>query len=299
MALVTISGFPCSGKTTRARELKADFEARIASPSYTGQKFDVVLVDDAGSHVTRAAYDSSAAEKPSRAALFTAATRALSPNTITIVDSANYIKGFRYQMYCAAREAHVRVATVRVAAPPDKCREWHAARAEDEQYKEATFDNLIMRYEEPNSMQRWDAPLFTVPWDEALPADDIWAAVTKGEKKPPTGAVVTRGKPPPGTLQTLTNTTTALVQSLLQHLTAAPGANTFPVPSPPAAGKLVLHLPHGRRPTLAELQRLKRQFEAQQIQAQKSNARSAGNWTEPEVASGFVAFLEATWETTT
>lgn len=57
MALVTISGFPCSGKTTRAHELKADFEARIASPSYTGQKFEVVLVDDAGSHVTRAAYD--------------------------------------------------------------------------------------------------------------------------------------------------------------------------------------------------------------------------------------------------
>lgn len=56
-----------------------------------------------------------------------------------------------------------------------------------------SFDNLIMRYEEPNSMQRWDAPLFTVPWDEALPADDIWAAVTKGEKKPPTGAVVTVG----------------------------------------------------------------------------------------------------------
>lgn len=62
----------------------------------------------------------------------------MSPTTITIVDSANYIKGFRYQMYCAAREAVVRVATVRVAAPADKCREWHGTRDESERYKEET-----------------------------------------------------------------------------------------------------------------------------------------------------------------
>jgi tRNA uridine 5-carbamoylmethylation protein Kti12 len=30
-----------------------------------------------------------------------------------IVDSLNYIKGFRYQMYCAARELKARVCTVR------------------------------------------------------------------------------------------------------------------------------------------------------------------------------------------
>ena len=41
-------------------------------------------------------------------------------------------------MYCAAREAVVRVATVRVAAPADKCREWHGTRDESERYKEET-----------------------------------------------------------------------------------------------------------------------------------------------------------------
>ena len=35
-------------------------------------------------------------------------------------------------------------------------------------------------------MVRWDAPLFTVPWtDAAVPADDIWRAVTEGAVKPP------------------------------------------------------------------------------------------------------------------
>lgn len=80
----------------------------------------------------------SKAEKPARAALFTAATRSLRPDAITIVDSANYIKGYRYQLYCAAREAGVRVATIRIAAPPAQCAEWHAARPASERYAQAT-----------------------------------------------------------------------------------------------------------------------------------------------------------------
>jgi len=38
--------------------------------------------------------------------------RVLTKDTIVIVDGLNYIKGYRYQMYCAARELSIRVATV-------------------------------------------------------------------------------------------------------------------------------------------------------------------------------------------
>jgi protein KTI12 len=38
--------------------------------------------------------------------------RLLSKSTLLIVDAPNYIKGFRYQMFCAAKEAGVRVCTV-------------------------------------------------------------------------------------------------------------------------------------------------------------------------------------------
>lgn len=55
---------------------------------------------------------------------------------------------------------------------------------------ESRFDNLIMRYEEPSSMVRWDSPLFTIPWDEDPPFEDIWNAIIKGDKKPPTSAVL-------------------------------------------------------------------------------------------------------------
>jgi protein KTI12 len=36
----------------------------------------------------------------------------MNKDTIVILDSLNYIKGFRYQLYCAAKEAGVRVCTV-------------------------------------------------------------------------------------------------------------------------------------------------------------------------------------------
>jgi protein KTI12 len=89
-------------------------------------------------HPARARVADSKTEKPARAALFTAATRSLRPDNITILDSANYIKGFRYQLYCAAREAGVRVATIRVAAPPGKCAEWHEALPKEERYAQGT-----------------------------------------------------------------------------------------------------------------------------------------------------------------
>lgn len=53
-----------------------------------------------------------------------------------------------------------------------------------------SFDNLIMRFEEPSSMVRWDSPLFTLPYDEEAPFEAIWDVVIKGEKKGPTAAVL-------------------------------------------------------------------------------------------------------------
>jgi protein KTI12 len=58
MALVTISGFPCSGKSTRALQLKEDFQARLFAPGYTGPQLSVIIVDDESNHVDRSVYDS-------------------------------------------------------------------------------------------------------------------------------------------------------------------------------------------------------------------------------------------------
>ncbi len=53
-------------------------------------------------------------------------------------------------------------------------------------YERGVFDNLIFRYEEPNGMNRWDSPLFTVPYDdEQPPCEAIWEAMigTDGKTK--------------------------------------------------------------------------------------------------------------------
>lgn len=57
------------------------------------------------------------------------------------------------------------------------------------EHTDARFENMIMRYEEPSSMVRWDSPLFTLPWDEDAPLEDVWVAVTKGYIKPANSAV--------------------------------------------------------------------------------------------------------------
>lgn len=45
-------------------------------------------------------------------------------------------------------------------------------------YSEDVLENLIFRYEEPDGRNRWDSPLFTVPWvDEKMDCEAIWDAV--------------------------------------------------------------------------------------------------------------------------
>lgn len=56
MALVTVSGFPSAGKTRRAHELKAFFDAKLAAGEGAPIS-EVTIVDDESVHVTRAAYD--------------------------------------------------------------------------------------------------------------------------------------------------------------------------------------------------------------------------------------------------
>jgi Predicted nucleotide kinase len=58
----------------------------------------------------------SRSEKIARGTLFAAIQRQMAQDTILIVDAPNYIKGFRYQIYCAAREMKLRVCTVRPSA---------------------------------------------------------------------------------------------------------------------------------------------------------------------------------------
>ena len=57
MALITISGYPCVGKSRRATQLKDHLEQRLSDPLYTGPSLSVTLLSDDTLNIPRAAYD--------------------------------------------------------------------------------------------------------------------------------------------------------------------------------------------------------------------------------------------------
>lgn len=127
----------------------------------------------------------------------------MSRDDIVIADGMNYIKGYRYQLYCEAKALLTPSCVVQIGAPADKCREWNKAitgqvdqaisvvKDGRKPYTEDVLDNLIFRYEEPNGMTRWDSPLFVIPWeDKDVPGQDIWDAMVNAATIRPNQATV-------------------------------------------------------------------------------------------------------------
>ena len=73
-----------------------------------------------------------------------------------------------------------------IGTPIEKCQETNTKlsgeKEKDGGYAQDIFENLVYRYEEPNSMTRWDSPLYTVLHeDESPPLDAIWEAMIGSE----------------------------------------------------------------------------------------------------------------------
>ncbi|QSS53946.1 toxin-insensitive protein [Histoplasma capsulatum var. duboisii H88] len=217
MPLIILTGYPCSGLSYRANQLSTllssiqdSLTATIASKGR--YKFHVVHSHDE-SH-PRTVYDTARSEKEARAVVYGRVKRALGQDTFVIVDGMNYIKGWRYQLWCESKAAETTCCVVHVGTPIDQCivnnesrirkrkmknggedvgeraganqepeaevdRHSHSISDDEEPYPPELLQNLIFRYEEPTTHSRWDKPLFTVPWsDPAPPVEDIWTALT-------------------------------------------------------------------------------------------------------------------------
>jgi protein KTI12 len=112
--LIVVSGFPCAGKTFRSKQLLEYFETRISSSSEPHvSRLQVHLVNDEGLGLKTNVYHTARAEKDARAAEMSAVKRILSRDNIVIADGLNYIKGFRYQLYCEAKALRTPSCVVR------------------------------------------------------------------------------------------------------------------------------------------------------------------------------------------
>lgn len=57
MALITVTGYPCSGKSKRAQQLKDHLESKLIDPEYRGPTLKVVLLSDDNLNLSRSVYD--------------------------------------------------------------------------------------------------------------------------------------------------------------------------------------------------------------------------------------------------
>lgn len=203
----------------------------------------------------------------------------LSDKDIVILDGGNYIKGWRYQLYCESKAVRTPHCVVHVGTPVEKARSINEERLakqtgegkaevkeEDKAYESACWENLVFRYEEPNELARWDKPLFTVPWDDEVPnCEGIWNALVgseEGGKKVvrPNAATVSRAPTGEGYLYELDKSTQGILNRILEWAKDHPGEGGGEVNvAEGAEEELVVELP-ANPIGLPGLQRLRRQF---------------------------------------
>ncbi|KAM5247599.1 protein KTI12 homolog [Ctenodactylus gundi] len=325
MPLVVFCGLPYSGKSRRAEELREALAAEGRA---------VYVVDDASvlGEEDATVYCDSAREKALRGALRASVERRLSRQDVVILDSVNYIKGFRYELYCLARAARTPLCLVYCVRPADlrlgpavagveenrslpvgvswrpraeergeaqmagtsdfkePCAECSvvnggvraASTGEVEQnptgasappalvtleseksakhvtsafYPPELLEALRLRFEAPDSRNRWDRPLFTVvDLEEPLPLAEIRAALFENRAPPPHQSTQSQPLASGSFLHQLDQVTSQVLARLMEAQKSAVPGDLLTLPG------ATEHLKFTRPFSMAELSRLRRQF---------------------------------------
>lgn len=121
MPLIIICGYPSTGKTSFANYLVDVLKSRGIEK--------IALVNEELIGVSKkSGYKNSHEEKLTRAALKSAADHQLSVDNYVIIDSLNYIKGYRYELYCSARTFRTPHCAVWVDCPRETATMWNTQR---------------------------------------------------------------------------------------------------------------------------------------------------------------------------
>jgi len=239
-------GLPSSGKTTRAQQIVQHL---------TSLAVEVQVINYESLHIDKnAMYKDVLSEKKGRSAFKAAAVRFLSQNRVVIVDFDNCIKGFRYELHCAVREASTTQCVVYCDVSVDTAREWNDKRDQTLRYTTAIFEDLIRRLEVPNEQKRWDHPLFTIRENDIFPVQDIVQVLLKGKSVQPSTATVPQKVEDSSYVYELDRLSQQIIKVVLDASTNGLPQDEIKIPG--TDQKMVLN----RRVNLAELNRLRRQY---------------------------------------
>ncbi|KRZ23356.1 Uncharacterized protein T4B_12183 [Trichinella pseudospiralis] len=180
MSLVMITGYPCSGKTMLARALK-----NALTEAEGNNKQVLHISDDDFPRFHRSIYEKPYEEGQLRSFLKSEVVKNLKADTIVIMDSLNYLKSFRYELYCAAKAAQVSYFLIRCGNKGWRSSFFNMIRPQEMRYKLTTVHDLVKRYELPEERNKWDQIQYTFClMEELVPecAKKLYPLILQGKK---------------------------------------------------------------------------------------------------------------------
>ena len=145
-----------------------------------------------------------------RASLKSNVEKYIDAQRVVILDSMNYIKGYRYELFCLARNAMTTLCIIWCDTEKETAFEWcknqqqnsseNADQIEEQKVHDKSenifpldlFEDYASRLEIPNPAKKWDKPLFQLRENEEIPFEDIYNAIHDTGKNKPRDPVSTK-----------------------------------------------------------------------------------------------------------
>ena len=248
MPLVVMCGFPASGKSTRCEQLHSHIQSKFPE-----KKVHIVNENLKGTSRNEL-YANSHKEREVRGNLKSSAQRLLTKDDVVILDSLNYIKGFRYELFCVTKSCRTPHCVIYCVTDGETSKAWNRSRPETDQYDAQLVDELIMRFECPNPNSRWDKPLFSVLKDDKLDFSAICDALFESKAPPPNQSTQTQPLSATNFLYELDKRTQDIVNEIVNGQKMAVPGDKIKVADCKESITIT------RIFSLAELQRHRRQF---------------------------------------
>lgn len=202
MPLILLTGLPNSGKSQICQDLIAKIgeffdSADVISP--LNFKPNIIYHSDESLSILPESYSDPVQEKFNRGKIQSIMRRDINPKNIVIVNSLNYIKGFRYQLFIDCKnfnEGYCLVYSIKSNKDDEASAvnllelstsgqvytdKKHKIDDEGSQGKwdKKLINELSMRFEEPNDRNRWDSPCFGFLQGQDKITDEIVVEILK------------------------------------------------------------------------------------------------------------------------